>query len=238
MRPTLPCLFSALAIAAAAATASAQTATETQARVPELIAFHEVIYPMWHTAWPARDTTLLRELWPDIQKHIAAVEQAELPGILRDKQEAWDKGLARLKAAEARYGKALDGGTVDDKLAAAEEMHSAYEGLVRAIRPVMPELAQFHSVLYRIYHYYLPQKDQPAMVAVLPELAAEMDTLSRAVLPKRFADQKQAFDKARAELSKGVKEVVKVTPQADWAKTGKAVERMHTAYQAVERVFD
>jgi hypothetical protein len=216
----------------------AQTAAETQARVPELAAFHEVIYPMWHTAWPARDTTLLRELWPDLRKHIAAVEKAELPGILRDKEDAWKQGLARLKAAEARYGAALEAGTIEEKLAAAEEMHSAYEGLVRAIRPVLPELAQFHTVLYRIYHYYLPQKDQPAMVAVLPELTAEMDTLNRTALPNRLADRQKQFDKARAELGKGVKEVVKVTPKADWAKTEKAVEQMHSAYQAVEKVFD
>jgi hypothetical protein len=218
--------------------ALAQPAGETQARVPELTAFHEVIYPMWHTAWPARDTTMLRELWPDIQKHIAAVGKAELPGILRDKQDVWKKGLERLEAAEAGYGKALASGTIDDKLAAAEEMHSAYEGLVRAIRPAMPELAQFHSVLYRIYHYYLPQKDQTAMVAVLPELTAEMDTLNRAALPKRVADRKKEFEKARANLSRGVDKVAKAVPKADWAKTEKAIEEMHSAYQAAEKVFD
>jgi hypothetical protein len=218
--------------------ALAQHAGETQARVPELTAFHEVIYPMWHTAWPARDTTMLRELWPDIQKHIAAVGKAELPGILRDKQDVWKKGLERLQAAEKAYGAALETGTVEDKLAAAEEMHSAYEGLARAIRPVIPELAQFHAVLYRIYHYYLPDKDQKALVEVLPELTAEMDTLNHATLPKRFADQKKGFEKARAELSKGVKEVAKAAPKADWAKTEKAIEEMHSAYQAVEKVFD
>jgi hypothetical protein len=238
MRKSLVCLFSLAAIAASAGVALAQTPAETQTRVPELTAFHEVIYPMWHTAWPARDTTLLRELWPDLQKHISAVEKAELPGILRDKEEAWKQGLKRLKAAEGAYCKALASGTIEEKLAAAEEMHSAYEGLVRAIRPVLPELAQFHSVLYRIYHYYLPQKDQTAMVAVLPELTAEMDTLNRAALPKRLADHQKRFDKARAELARGVKEVVKVTPKADWAKTEKAVEQMHSAYQAVEKVFD
>lgn len=218
--------------------AGAQPAAETEARVPELATFHEIIYPMWHTAWPARDTTLLRELWPDLQKHIAAVEKATLPGILRDKQEAWKQGLERLNAAAAAYGAALAGEAVEPKLAAAEQMHSAYEGLVRAIRPMMPELAQFHAVLYRIYHYYLPQKDQKAMVAVLPELSAEMDTLARAALPKRFADRKPEFEKARTALAQGVKQVVKVTPRADWAKTEKAVEEMHSAYQAVEKVFD
>lgn len=227
-----------VAVAAAAGPARAEDPGETQARVPELSAFHEVIYPMWHTAWPARDTTMLRELWPDIQRHVAAVEKATLPGILRDKKDAWAKGIARLKAAEEAYGQALARGTIDDKLAAAEEMHSAFEGLVRTIRPLMPELAQFHQVLYRIYHYYLPEKDQEAMAGVLPELVAEMDTLAAAPVPKRFAGDPKEFEKARTRLAERVERVVKVVPAADWAKTEKAIEEMHSAYQALEGVCE
>jgi hypothetical protein len=221
-----------------ASPAGAQGADETQARVPELTALHEVIYPMWHTAWPARDTTLLRELWPDIQKHVAAVGKAELPGILRDKQAAWDKGVGRLEAAAAAYGTALEQRSVEDQLAAAEALHSAYEGLVRTIRPALPELAQFHQVLYGIYHHVLPERDQAALLATLPALTAEMDTLDRAALPKRLASRQAKFDETRGELSKSVKELARVAPRADWAKTEPAIETMHSAYQAVEKVFD
>jgi hypothetical protein len=38
----------------------AQTEAETQARVPELENFHEVIYPMWHNAYANKDTALIR----------------------------------------------------------------------------------------------------------------------------------------------------------------------------------
>ena len=51
----------------------AQTESEMKAGVPELDKLHEVIYPMWHVAYPNRDTGKLRELWPDIQKDIAAL---------------------------------------------------------------------------------------------------------------------------------------------------------------------
>jgi len=227
-----------LVAAAVAGPALAQQPGETETRVPELSAFHEIIYPMWHTAWPARDTTMLRELWPDIQKHVAAIGQAELPGILRDKQEVWKLGLQRLEAAARAYGAALEGGTADDKLAAAEEMHSAFEGLVRAIRPVMPELAQFHAVLYRIYHYHLPNKDREALLEAMPELTAEMDTLKSAALPTRLADHRKKFDRARANLAREVRKVAKAVPNADWPATEKSIEAMHSAYQAVEKVFD
>ncbi len=217
---------------------SAPSAAETTATVPELAAFHEVIYPMWHTAWPARDTTLLRELWPGIQAHVAALKKAELPGILRDRQDAWQEALERLATAEEIYGAGLEWGSIEDKLAAAEALHSAYEGLVWAIRPALPELARFHAVLYPIYHYYLPQKDRKAVVAALPALTACMDTLGRVALPARIAKAQPEFDRARRELAASVTEVARVAPQADWAKTEKAIETMHSCYQAVERVFE
>jgi hypothetical protein len=105
-----------LILALVSQTVLAQTEGETQPRVPELEKLHEVIYPMWHVAYPNRDTGKLRELWPDIQKDIAALEKAELPGILRDKKDAWQKGLESLKTTEKAYGEALDKGTAADKL--------------------------------------------------------------------------------------------------------------------------
>jgi hypothetical protein len=230
--------FAALALTASAQPLLAENPDETQAFVRELAAFHEVIYPLWHTAWPSKDTTLVRELWPDVQRHIAAVTAAELPGILRDKRAAWQKGLERLGAAEAAYGAALDGGTMEAKLAVVEELHAAFESLVRTIQPVLPELAGFHEVLYRIYHYDLPNEDRKSLVERLPALTAEMDTLNAAVLPERRANAKEKFEAARADLSAKVDVVARVAPEGEWAETAKAIEEMHAAYQAVEKVFD
>ena len=61
--------------------------------VPALDAMHEVIMPMWHEAWPNKDYKALAALVPDIEKHVAAISKAELPGILRDKKAAWEAGV-------------------------------------------------------------------------------------------------------------------------------------------------
>jgi hypothetical protein len=227
-----------LALALVSQTVLAQTEAETQARVPELEKLHEVIYPMWHVAYPHQDTAKLRELWPDIQKGVAAVEKAELPGILRDKKDAWQKGLENLKATEKAYGEALDKGTATDKLKAAEQLHWSYEVLMRTIRPMLKEMNAFHEALYKIYHYYLPNKDQKSLKEILPTLKAKMDTLDRATLPEYLAPKQEGFTKARAELSKKVKRVVTVAPKGNWTWTQKAIEEMHAAYQALEKTFD
>lgn len=215
-----------------------QTEAETQARVLELEKFHKVVYPLWHNAYANRDTALIRKLWPDIRKDIADLEKAELPGILRDKKDAWQKGLEAMKAAEKAYGEALAKGAQEDKLKAAEELHRSYEGLVWSVRPVLPELARFHESLYKIYHYYLPNKDAQAFKEALPMLQARMDTLNKAALPKRLAGKQMEFDKARAVLSDKIQKLLQNQPCCTWTYTEKAVEEMHSAYQAVEQLFD
>jgi hypothetical protein len=52
--------------------------------VPALESFHKVIHKIWHKAWPKKDTTLLRSLLQDVEKGIADVASAKLPGILRE----------------------------------------------------------------------------------------------------------------------------------------------------------
>ncbi len=41
------------------------TKDETKAEVPALDNFHDVIYKIWHTAWPEKDVKMLAELFPE-----------------------------------------------------------------------------------------------------------------------------------------------------------------------------
>ena len=70
---------------------------EISAAVPELSALHEVVYPLWHTAYPEKDYAMIKELLPQVEELAAQVFGATLPGILRDKQVDWDSGIENLK---------------------------------------------------------------------------------------------------------------------------------------------
>jgi len=63
---------------------------------------HEVIMPLWHDAWPNKDVKAMAAMLPDIEKHVAAVDKAELPPILRDKKAAWTAGVYDLKHTATR----------------------------------------------------------------------------------------------------------------------------------------
>jgi hypothetical protein len=69
---------------------------EVNASVAELKEFHLTIYEIWHNAWPNKDIALLEKLLPDVKAGYTKLQDAKLPGILRDKTEIWNLDLKTL----------------------------------------------------------------------------------------------------------------------------------------------
>ncbi len=212
--------------------------TETRAQVPALNRFHTPIYKLWHTAWPEKDTAMMAALIPAIETGVAGVVEAELPGILRDKKALWEENVKQLQAVTAEYRKAMEGSETQPKMDAAEKLHMQYERLVRIVRPVLKEIEAFHSVLYMLYHYYLPEKQTEKIARAAVDLQMSMDSLNAASLPTRLKKREEAFVAARAKLSASVAEVRAVIPSNDEKKITQAINAMHSDYQALERVFE
>lgn len=227
-----------LSLACLAVLVQAQTpAEDSQYSVPALEAFHEVIYPLWHTAYPQKDMALLRKLVPDIDRLAKGVVEAKLPGILAERQARWAAGLAVFEKSVADYDSAAKGTNDQALLDAAEALHSNYEKMVRIVRPLPPEVMDFHSSLYVIYHKHHPAKDAPAIRAAVPDLLTKAEAVNKAVLSRRFESLKDKYAVAAAALLESVKALAAV-PAADDAGLGPAVEKVHTRYQDLEKVFD
>ncbi|MEE8605830.1 MAG: hypothetical protein V3S65_10660, partial [Candidatus Aminicenantaceae bacterium] len=113
---------------------------ETESTVKELSEFHEIIYPIWHTAYPEKDYAALREFVPEVNRLAKNVFDAKLPGILRDKKAKWDEGMAQLKKTVEDYNKAAAGEDDQALLDAAEALHAKFEMMIRLIRPVLKEI--------------------------------------------------------------------------------------------------
>ena len=210
---------------------------ETSWQVPELFAYHEVIATIWHEAWPAKDIAQLKALTPQVKSGAAKVAGAELPGILRDKQAAWDEGVAALQRTVADYEAAAAGDDGPRLLAAAEALHAQFEKLVRTIRPVTKEIDAFHQVLYPLYHHQLDPYDAAAVKATVPKLQEKMAVLAKASLPERFAPKTAAYEEARAALGREVDAFAAAVATGDPAKAKAAAEAMHSAYVKLEAVF-
>jgi hypothetical protein len=217
------------------ATLAAGQSQETESTVPELTAFHEVIYPIWHTAYPEKDCAGLRKFALEVKAGAEKIYTAKLPGILRERQVKWDLGVAELKKTVDAYLDAAAGQNDQDLLSAAEALHSRYEMLLRIIRPVLKEVDDFHKVLYVVYHQYLPGKDYEKIRGVAGELVTKAEAIGRAALPKRLKPKAEAFHKAAADLYESAKTLAATKPEAGLAA---AVENVHSKYQDLEKVFE
>jgi hypothetical protein len=211
---------------------------EPSASVPELEKFHDVIMPMWHTAYPAKDYAALRKIAPDVQAGVAKIAAAKLPGMLREKEAAWAKGIATLQAAAAAYAKAASG--ADDKalLVAAENLHTAYEAQGQIIRPVVPEMNEFHKTMYVVQHTYVPEKKWADVCKASPELLARAQAVAKATLPKRVEAKADAFKTESAALVADANALVAACKANQPAGIEKATSALHARYEGMGTIFE
>lgn len=213
-------------------------AQETESSVPELEAFHEIIYPIWHTAYPEKDISALKGFVPEVNKLAGKIFEAKLPGILRDKEAKWQAGLAEFKKSIEAYNAAAKGADDQALLDAAEVLHARYEMLVRTIRPVLKEMDDFHKVLYVVFHKSLPEKMFAEIKAMSGDLKSKAEAVTKATLSKRMEAKSAAFQAASTDLLKAAIELETACRGDDDAAIESAVLTLHTKYQALEKIFD
>ncbi|MFH0988435.1 MAG: hypothetical protein V1799_00275 [bacterium] len=213
-------------------------AAEVTAKVPELGKFHATIYKIWHTAWPKKDVEMLKSLLPEIEKGYQSLQTAKLPGILRDKKGAWDAKLAEIGETVKAYKASMEANDSEKLLKEAEKLHMQYEGMAKTINPILKEMDEFHQSLYTLYHYNMPQYDLEKIKGSVTELVAKMQPLNAAALPERLKSKTEKFTQARTELGESVKALAKVIDGKDKKAITTAIEKMHSNYQKLEKVFE
>jgi hypothetical protein len=211
---------------------------DTVWRVPELDEFHEVMHPIWHDAYPAKDYDALKKYVDEVNVKAKAVYSATLPGIQREKQLKWNEGVIQFQAAVEDYNKNSAANNNDALLKAAENLHSKYEALVRIIRPVLKEMDDFHKTLYVVYHDYLPKKNYEKLGNVIDDLIKKAKAITTAKLPTRLESKGEIFHLAALELEISTLELKISSLKNNKSSIDTAVENMHTKYQNLEGIFE
>jgi hypothetical protein len=229
---------SMLVFAAYAQAPKVDRTDETAAKVPALESFHSVIFKIWHDAWPKKDTAMLQKLLPDVEKGINSIAGAPLPGILREKKAAWDENVKKLQTIGADYKVAANGKDDAKLMDAAEKLHSQYEALARVLRPPLKELEDFHTVLYTLYHYQLPEYNYDKIATSVAELKQKMIPLNAAKLPERLKNKEESFSAGRQRLSKSLNELETTLGSKDEKKIKQAISAMHARFEALSKIFE
>jgi len=238
MKRQLSFLAAALAVLFVAGVDAQDMKSETSGEIPALSAFHEIIYPIWHTAHPSKDYAALRSFVPQVDALASKIYTAELPAILHEKTAKWNEALAQFKAAVETYDKTAAGQDDAALLNAAEALHAKYEGLVRSIRPILPEMDLFHQALYVVYHKFAPEKQYDQISGATADLLAKAEAVAKARLPKSREAKSGAFKIAAAELVEAAKALDAAGKNHDHGGMEKGVDVLHAKYQALEKLFD
>lgn len=206
--------------------------------VPELFSFHEVIYPIWHTAFPNKDIQMLKSFVDEVNDGAEKIFNVELPGILRDKEGKWKQGVEKFHASVDFYNKAANGNDDKAMLDAAEKLHSDFEMLVRIIKPMSKEIDGYHQSLYMLYHYFYPEKKHKEIKESASELLAKALIIKSAEIPKRAQSVKENYIKIVDELIAATQNLQNETEKDNFDNIDKLVENVHTKYQELEQLFD
>jgi len=218
-----------------------EQSAEISSSVPELSGFHKIIFPMWHKAYPVKDTATLKSFVPAIKENMAKMNAAKLPGILREKEGLWKSELVKFNVVAENYYKACAGNDIDAMLQAAEKFHSAYEGMNRVVKPFVKEMDAYHVTLYVIYHKLLPENKFEEVAAVMDQLIAEADAVTKYPqdkLTRRLKDNTPKYYTISKELYDATVNVKEVIAGKDPVKSKAAIEKMHKIYQKLESVFE
>lgn len=213
-------------------------ADELTAAVPELERVHDFMQPLWHDAFPQRDFEAIQALVPQFEPTLAALDSAQLPGILRDKTESWNQGKADLMSSFQDLKTAAAAGDEEGMLGSAEAFHRSYEGLVRLIRPVVPAMDAFHQHLYGLYHYYGPGYDMEKIWGAAQAMAETVPDLLEAELPSRVQDRQERFRELAVALGDQVDSLLAALEDPTREEVEVAIEEVHSAYAAMEALFN
>ena len=216
----------------------AQNPADAVAEVPELVEFHEVIHKIWHDAWPNKNITMLKDLLPKVENGISNVVSAHFPGILREKKEAWEEGIEKLKVAGAEYKAAAEAFDDARMMNAAEILHERFAALMRLTRPALRELEDFHSSLYMLYHHYLPDYDIDKIRSSAEELSRKMQVLNAVTLPERLQSKEAELMEAIQKLGDSVKAFKSSIGTGSEETIKAAIHELHTKYQAAHRIVN
>lgn len=217
----------------------AQQEHEVKSEISELTQFHDVIYPIWHSAWPEKNIEMLKSFVPDVEKGYQKIASAKLPGILRDKKVKWEEGVKKFGATVDAYKEASKKDDNQALLDAAEKLHMQYEALVRVVKPVLKEVDAFHQELYLVYHYYSPEYNFEKLKSSAAVLKTKMVDLMNAKLSTKMQPRQEKFDLARTNLNIAVLKLNEIIANGDNKdEITKAVDGMHSKYEELEKVFD
>jgi hypothetical protein len=95
--------------------------------VPELEAFHQELYKLYHYYTPAYDLEKIRGAAAAMTERLDTLKAAKLPKRVADRQEKFQAEVAKLEAAVRELNATVKADAREEIKAAVEKVHTAYQ---------------------------------------------------------------------------------------------------------------
>lgn len=100
----------------------------------------------------------------------------------------------------------------------------------------VPELSEFHDVIYQLWHVGWPEKDTKLLKSLLPEIEKGLEKIEKVELKGILQDKKAKWSDGLAELKATVSDYKLAVEKDDTQKILDAAEKLHTKYEMMVRV--
>jgi len=105
------------------------------------------------------------------------------------------------------------------------------------IKSDVPELKEFHSVIYKLWHNAWPEKNITLMAELIPDIEKGVEKVQKAELPGILRDKKPKWEEAVKGLVGISKEYKSAIASRDTQKILDAGEKLHSHYESMVRII-
>jgi hypothetical protein len=101
----------------------------------------------------------------------------------------------------------------------------------------VPELSDFHKIIYPMWHDAYPAKDYDALKGFVPQIKASVESINRAELPGILRDKEAEWKSGLDELNIAAQNYFNAANGNDNEALLAAAERLHSVYERMNRVI-
>ncbi len=217
---------------------SIQTAEREKPRIEGIKQFHDLLAPIWHTTLPDSDFQSIKEVAPEMKKAYQKIVAAEIPPYYQHVKDDFILERDQLGLAVQELDTVAETGADLFIPEAIDDVHSAFEEMIRVLSPRTKEVEDFHLVLYPLWHVALPKSDWLTIKTQIPIMRKEMDTLMTTPIPQWLGGKELRVVETREALDKVVDELVEACKTDDSNLIKKRLKVVHSRFRTLDEVFD
>ncbi len=157
-------------------------------------AFHAIMAPTWHGAWPDKDYDALLAAGPKFREAFEAIMKLEPEHKTEARQAAFLKQRKEFGELINEYATAAEKGEKEKVYELMPAVHDAFEATASTLLPVYyPEFEGLVITLNLIRETHLPKDNVEGIVGSTETLVAKADNLNEKNIPEELLEHKKGI---------------------------------------------